>query len=241
MLSVNLFAIKNRLTGMTEPPLNIDYWASLFPVYTDYTEQYDKAMEYPRLVDRAERLWDWKGLNRTIAFEKIAPAIDRIDRADYIDRDPDDAVESLSSYLNNEKVVETKSLVTSAFLLHLMASGPDKYSVKFPIYDRRVWNAYIYLWRIRGDREQLYTQASQSPSQYGKFSRKFSQTCPDGEERDYERALFMFGGFITNLPPKSYPTPIKQIDEKLESLEIALSSKQDKSGYALVNISEIID
>lgn len=226
---------------MTEPPLNVAYWASLYSAYTDYADEYTGAMEYTRLVDRAENLWKWKGLNRTIAFERIAPVLEQLDREDYITKDHDEAIESLSGYLNDAGVVESKSLVTSAFLLHLMTSGPDRYSAKFPIYDRRVWNAYIYLWRIRGDGEPLYRQASQSPSKYGEFCHKFSQTCPDGKERDYELALFMFGGFIMSLPPKDSPTPINTIDEKLESQENALTSMQDTSGYALINISEILD
>lgn len=121
-----------------------------------------------------------------------------------------------------------------------MASGPDQYSVEFPIYDRRVWNAYVYLWRTREGGERLYSQASQSVSQYGSFCRKFRETCPDGKARDYERALFMFGGFIMNLPPKDSPTPIETVDEKLEAQENSITNMHTKSGYATVNISEIL-
>lgn len=224
---------------MASAPLNIDYWASLYPAYTDYAQEYDEAMEYTRLVDRAERLWDWKGLNRTIAFEQIADIIEQISSENYLNRSHEEAIESLSDHLNDEGVVESKSLVTSAFLLHLIASEPDQYSVKFPIYDRRVWNAYVYLWRVREDGERLYRQASQSPSQYSAFCHKFAQTCPDGKARDYERALFMFGGFIMNLPPRDAPTPIKNIDEKLASQEKALTDMHDTSGYALINLNEI--
>lgn len=224
---------------MSDPPLNISYWASLYSVYTDYAEEYDEAMEQSRLVDRAERLWDWKGLNRTIKFEKVSSVLKDLDQGAYIDQDPEEAIESLSDNLRDEGVVDSKSLVTSAFLLHLMASDADRYSVRFPIYDRRVWNAYVYLWRIRGDGEQLYRQASQSVSQYGAFCRKFSETCPDGEARDFERALFMFGGFIMDLPPKDAPTPIQRIDEISEAQEKSVTNMYDESGYAMVNISEI--
>lgn len=226
---------------MPEPPLNIDYWTSLYPVYTDYAEQYEEAMEYTRLVDRAENFWDRKGLNRSIPFETIAPVIRQLDRDDYIAHDHQRAIESLSEHLIEKDIVESNSLVTSAFLLHLMASGPDQYSVNFPIYDRRVWNAYVYLWRIREEGEQLYSQASQSATQYAEFCQKFCQTCPDGEARAYERALFMFGGFIMNLPPKGSPTPITKIDETLESQENALTGMLNTSGYALIDISEILD
>lgn len=228
------------LVDMTEPPLNIDYWASLYSVYTDYADKYDEAMEHTRLIPRAKNLWDWKGLNRTISFERIAPVLQQLDRDEYIDQHHEEAIESLSADLNNAGVVESKSLVTSAFLLHLMASDPNRYSVRFPIYDRRVWNAHVYLWRIRGDGEQLYRQASQSVSQYGAFCRKFRQTCPDDRARDYERALFMFGGFIMSLPPKNAPTSIKTIDEKLETQEKALTNMHDTSRFALINLSEIL-
>jgi hypothetical protein len=224
---------------MSHPPLNISYWAQLYSVYTDYAEEYDEAMEQSRLVDRAECLWDWKGLNRTIEFEKVSPVLKDLDREAYVDQEPEEAIESLSDNLRDEGVVDSKSLVTSAFLLHLMASESNRYSVKFPIYDRRVWNAYVYLWRIRGDGEQLYRQASQSVSQYGAFCRKFSETCPDGEARDFERALFMFGGFIMDLPPKDAPTPIEKIDEALRAQEKSVTNMYDESGYAVVNISEI--
>ena len=224
---------------MAKPPLNVNYWSSLYPVYTDYAGQYDEAMEYPRLVDRAERLWDWKGLNRAISFEKISPAIKQLDRGDYINQSCEEAVESLSDYLNDEEVIGSTGIVTSAFLLHLMASESDQYSMKFPIYDRRVWNAYVYLWRGRGTGDTLYAQASTSPSQYASFCRTFRRTCPDDEARDYERALFMFGGFIMNLPQKDTRTPIEKIDETLENQETALTNQYDSSGYALIDISEM--
>lgn len=226
------------MTDMEKVPLNIDYWASMYPVYTDYAGEYDEALEHPRLVNRARHLWDWKGLNRAIPFKEISSVIEGLDRDDYINQGSEEAIESLSDYLNDKGVIGSNGIVTSAFLLHLMASEPDQYSAKFPIYDRRVWNAYVYLWRVRGIGEELYAQASTSPSQYSSFSRTFSRTCPDGEARDYERALFMFGGFIMNLPPKNGPTPIEKIDEKLENQETALSKMYESSGWTLTNLSE---
>jgi len=226
---------------MTEPPLNIDYWASLYPAYTDYAEGYEKAMEQPELVDRAERLWNWKGLDRSVPFGNIEELLGRIDREEYITQDPEESVESLSAALKREGIVESNSLVTSAFLLHLMASGPNRYSIKYPIYDRRVWNAHVYLWRVRKDGEQLYHQASQSPPQYGAFCHKFRRTCPDDRGRDYERALFMFGGFIMSLPPKDVPTPIGRIDEELKTQEEAISRVHGESGYSLVDIEGITE
>ncbi len=224
---------------MTELPLNIEYWASLYDVYTDYAEQYDNAMEQDNLVDRAEHLWDWKGLNRSIDFEDIAPVIEDLDQDAVLAFDQQGAIETVSQRLIDDGVVASKSLVTSAFLLHLIASGPDQYSAKFPIYDRRVWNAYVYLCRIRESGEQLYTQASQSSSKYGEFCRAFGRSCPDGRERDYERALFMFGGFIMDLTPNDSQTPIAKIDKVLQRQEEALINMQQSSGYASVDLTNI--
>lgn len=227
---------------MDNPPINIDYWASLYSAYTDYAQEYDKAMDEACLVDRAEHLWEWKGLNRNTTFEQseISEVLKQLNQEEYINQEHEEAIESLSDRLNEEGIINSRSLVTCAFLLHLMASGPDRYCVKFPIYDRRVWNAYVYLWRVRGEGEQLYRQASQSPSQYGTFCRTFRQTCPDSP-RDYERALFMFGGFIMDIQSEDGSTLIEDIDEKLVSQERALTDMHDTSGYASVNIREILD
>ena len=223
---------------MTETPLNIEYWASLYPVYTDYAEQYEKGIEQSNLFDRVESLWNWKGLNRSIEFTQIARFLEKTDPDSYVKQDPEEAIESLSSELQDREIVKSKSLVTSAFLLHLMASESG-YSMKFPIYDVRVWNAYVYLWRIRGEGKQLFTQASNSIPQYGSFCRKFRQTCSDNNPRDYERALFMFGRFISSLAPKDAPTPITTIDEKLAAQEKTINNMSERSDYALADVSEI--
>lgn len=223
---------------MTEPRLNIEYWKSLYPVYTNYAEGYEEAMSHSNLVDRAEGFWEWKGLNLRIPFDTIDTVIEKLDPDDYITCEPEEAIESLSEQLLEAEVVETSSLVTSAFLLHLMASGPNHYSEEFPIYDVRVWNAYVYLWRIRGEGEQLYAGASNSATKYAEFCSEFSQTCPDGKARDYERALFMFGGFIRKISSTD-PTPIEKIDAVLERQEQALTDTQSAENYSLVDLGEV--
>lgn len=226
---------------MPQPPLNIEYWASLYPVYTDYAEQYEEAIKHSNLVDRVESLWDWKGLNRSIEFDQISEFLKQLDGEKYTTLNPEDDIESLSTELQKREIVSSKSLVTSAFLLHLMASSHGQYSTNYPIYDRRVWNAYVYLWRIRGEGEQLYSQASNSATQYGAFCRRFRQTCPDNNARDYERALFMFGRFIANLPSKESRTPINAIDEKMKAQEKAVTEMYEASEYALIDINKITE
>jgi hypothetical protein len=219
---------------MPDPPLNIDYWASLYPAFTEYAEQYENAMEYSTVTDRAYQLWEWKGLNRSVPFGEISPVIQQLDWDDYLSKDRKEAIEAVSSELNEAGVVKTASLVTSAFLLHLAASG-EQYSTEYPIYDSRVWNAYVYLWGLRDTDDQLYAQASQDTTEYDNFCTDFAQTCPDGKAQSYERALFMFGRFIANLPPKGSATPIERIDEHLEKQERSLADRCDEASYILVD------
>ena len=219
---------------MPNPPLNIEYWASLYPVFTNYAEQYEEAMEYSTVKDRASHLWEWKGLNRSVPFDEISSVLDQLDWDNYLSKDRKAAIETVSTELKHAGVITSNSLVTPAFLLHLAASS-DEYSKDYPIYDSRVWNAYVYLWGLRDEHEQLYAQASQDTTQYDNFCTEFSRTCPDGEAQEYERALFMFGRFIANIPPKDSPTPIERIDKHLKTQEQALASKNDEANYLLVD------
>lgn len=221
---------------MQEPPINIEYWASLYRVYEEDNEQYVEALQEPELVDKARRLWDWKDLSRGIDFRDIAPVLVRLEMEDYLTQNPAKAVENLGSILRAKEVIKGRGLVTPAFLLHLASSGPYGSSSVFPIYDRRVWNAYAYLWRLRGENERLYRAASQSPDRYEEFCYKFRASCSNNDPRRYEQALFMFGGYILNLASDDKPTSIKTIDEVLTHQENALRKMQGAENYAMVNL-----
>jgi hypothetical protein len=219
---------------MPDPPLNIDYWASLYPAFTNYAEQYEDGINFSTMMGRAKHLWGWKGLNRSVPFDQIRPVIEQLDWDALLSKDRKAAIETVSSELNEAEVVKTTSLVTSAFLLHLAASD-EQYSREYPIYDSRVWNAYVYLWGLRDTGQQLYAQASQDTTNYDKFCTDFAQTCPDKKAQAYERALFIFGRFISNLPPKGSATPIEEIDEHLEKQERSLADKCDGASFILVD------
>jgi len=221
---------------MPDPPLNVEYWASLYPAFTNYADRYEEAMAYAALTDRAKHLWEWKGLNRSVPFAEVESVVERLDLDHYLSIGRKAAVEAVSAELSDAGVVETGGLVTPAFLLHLAASS-DQYSREYPIYDSRVWNAYVYLWGLRGTGERLYTQASQASTAYDEFCTDFSRTCPDGTAQEYERALFMFGRFISSLPPKGSATPIDRIDEHLETQERALADNCDGASYVLVDVA----
>lgn len=221
---------------MPDPPLNVEYWSSLYRVYEEENEQYENAIREPALVDKARQLWEWKDLSRSIPFENIAPVLSELTMSRYVDEPPEIAIQKLLTHLQDKRIIKGDGLVTPAFLLHLATSNSNGSSKKFPIYDRRVWNAYVYLWRLRGKGDQLYRSASTSPNQYGDFCREFHETCPDDRPRRYEQALFMFGGYIMDLADDEAPTAIKTIDAVLSDQEQALQSPTD---YAMVDLDQI--
>lgn len=224
---------------MPDPPLNVPYWASMYRVYEEDNEQYVQALAEPDLVDRARQLWQWKDLSRRIDFDDVAPVIAQLDMERHLEQDPPAAVRSIRDQLRDEGVISGSGLVTPSFLLHLAASDPNKSSETFPIYDRRVWNAYVYLWGIRKSGDRLYRAASQSPVQYGEFCRAFRESCPDGNPRRYEQALFMFGGYVMDLGTDEKPTAVETIDRVLSEQEQAIEQMQKRTGYAMVDVDAV--
>lgn len=224
---------------MPTPPLNVPYWASMYRVYEEDNEQYLRALTEPDLVDRARQLWQWKDLSRSIGFADIEPIISQLDIEQYVEQRPATAVRDLRDQLREDGIISGAGLVTPSFLLHLAASGPDASSAIFPIYDRRVWNAYAYLWGIRDQGERLYRAASLSPDRYGEFCQTFRDTCPDGDPRRYEQALFMFGGYIMDLGSNEKPTAIETIDRILSEQEQAIEQMRKRTGYAIVDIDAV--
>ena len=225
---------------MSDPPLNVPYWASMYRVYEEDNDQYVQALAESDLVERARRLWKWKDLSRSIDFAEIAPVIAQLDMDRYLDQRPSAAVQDVRDRLREEDVISGSGLVTPSFLLHLAASGPEASSATFPIYDRRVWNAYVYLWGVRGEENRLFRAASQSPEQYGEFCQAFRDTCPDDRPRRYEQALFMFGGYIMDLTADDKPTPIETIDRVLSEQEQAIELTREQAGFAMVDVDTVV-
>lgn len=224
---------------MSDPPLNVPYWASMYRVYEEDNEQYLQALAEPDLVERVRQLWKWKDLSRRIEFTDIAPVIAQLDMDRYVEQQPSTAVQNVRDRLREEEIISGSGLVTPSFLLHLAASGPGASSATFPIYDRRVWNAYVYLWGVRKPGKQLYRSASESLDRYGEFCRTFRESCPDGDPRQYEQALFMFGGFIMDLGLDKESTKIETIDRVLAAQEQAIEQMQKQTGYAMVDVDAV--
>ncbi len=225
---------------MSDPPLNVPYWASMYRVYEEDNDEYVQALAESDLVERARRLWKWKDLSRSIEFAEIAPVIAQLNIDHYLDQRPSAAVEGVRDRLCEEDIISGSGLVTPSFLLHLAASDPEASSATFPIYDRRVWNAYVYLWGVREKDKRLYRAASQSPEKYGEFCRAFRDTCPDDRPRRYEQALFMFGGYIMDLASDDKPTPIETIDRVLSEQEQAIEQMQERFGFSMVDVDTVV-
>jgi hypothetical protein len=219
--------------------LNIDYWASLYDCVVGDNREYERGISKSDLPGRAEALWNWKDLGRGVKFDEVKPVLEELEIETYINDSPSAAVEDLRTELQTREIINSETLVTPAFLLHLAACNSGKISENFPIYDRRVWNAYVYLWNIRSNEEQLYTEASTSPQNYGEFCEAFSGLCQgNADARRYERALFMFGQFIMNIGNRDERTKIADINETLESYESVIQRSRDENGFALAQVRD---
>lgn len=137
--------------------------------------------------------------------------------------------------LEERDVISGNSPVTPAFLLHLAASEPGNSSTTFLICDRRVWNAYAHLSGLREEGSHLYASASSSTRQYEAFCEEFRRRCPDRNPREYEQALFTFGGYIWRISPGQERTPVSEIDCVLGAQEEALRDSVENRGYALAD------
>lgn len=213
------------------PPINIGFWTEFYRTGEDPDSTYHKALaEHDDVLARAEVLWDWKDLSRGVKFETIRPALETLDMDKYCTMGASDAVSRLGSRLVETGALANTTVVTPAFILHLAASGPDSYSVEFPIFDARVWVAYTYLKRHRTGEESLPVAATSSATKYGAFVDFFKQTLPTNvDARTYERALFRFGAYIGSLPVGS----VGDIDSHLSSLEQSIGAYEEKTGQAL--------
>lgn len=217
---------------MAAPPLNIAYWALQYSAQQDPDETYTTALEaHSQPLDRAVALWDWKDLSRGVPVENITAAVTNDELHDLCNEPPAKAVATLADRLIVHDALANRTTVTPVFLLHLADSGPDHYSLRFPIFDVRCWVAYLYLTRGRDYDQPLPRSATRSPARFGEFSQFFQETLPETVNgRAYEQALFRFGAYISGLPAET----IGEIDEHLRMIEDAISEAHTRRGFALV-------
>jgi hypothetical protein len=218
---------------ISEPQINIRYWAAQYEATADDDEIYHDAVKsHTTAIERARALWDWKDLSRGVPFEQVEPVLSTLEFGEYLELPPSDAVASLSSTLVEKGALKTETVVAPAFILHLADSGPDEYSSRFPIFDARCWKAFVFLTKRRGEEEKLPVGATTSSSRYGEFSQYFSRTLPERiSGRQYEKALFKFGGYIGRLPVET----IGEISEYLTAIERNIHDQIDTAGFALTD------
>ena len=218
---------------VSEPQINIRYWAAQYEATADDDEIYDDAIEsHSTTLDRARSLWDWKDLSRGVPFEQVEPVLSTLEFDEYLEKPPGDAVASLGSTLVEKGALETETVVAPAFILHLADSSSEEYSSRFPIFDARCWKAFVVLTKRREGDEKLPVGATTSASRYGEFCQYFSRTLPEGVSgRQYEKALFKFGGYIGRLPVET----IAEINEYLTAIERNIHEQIDTAGFALTD------
>jgi len=212
-------------------PINTEFWTNFYQTAEDPGSIYNSALaKYEDTINRAEALWDWKDLSRGVKFESIRPAIETAEFEHYSEMESGKAVEALGRDLVDEEALSNATVVTPAFLLHLETSGPNDYCIKYPIFDARVWTAYVYLDRRRTEDESLPVGATTSARKYGDFVEFFGETISDNVDgRSYEVALFRFGSYLNRLSIQS----IGEIDTHLAKIEESINDYQSRTGQAV--------
>jgi len=196
------------------------------------TDYHEVLASTESVVERAANLWDWKGLSRGVDFESVRPVLEAQPIESYLDQGPADAVEALGRDLVAGDALANPTVVAPAFVLHLTDSEHEEYSTRFPIFDARVWTAFVFLTGRRSGTDTLPVGATTSTERYGAFVEFFARTCPDSVDgRTYERALFRFGSYIDSVPADT----IDEIDAHLSRLEDAIDQYTGETGTPLLN------
>ncbi|MFC6720273.1 hypothetical protein [Halobacteriaceae bacterium SHR40] len=216
------------------PPINAEYWSTFYQTNEDDDEVYEEALtESNTLVDRAAQLWDWKDLSRGVPFDAVQPTLESIDVNRYLEMDSDAAVEALGQRFVSDGALANATVVAPAFVLHVADSDWGAYSQRFPIFDARVWTAFVYLTDRRDGSDRLPAGATTSTSKYGEFVDFFRRTIPDHiDGRTYERGLFSFGSYIDGLAVEN----ISEIREHIENMEAVISDYADATDSYLTRV-----
>ncbi|WP_222913502.1 hypothetical protein [Natrinema sp. SYSU A 869] len=216
------------------PPINVAFWTTFYETYEDPDRTYHNAIAATDdIVERAARLWDWKDLGRGVDFESVRPILETTAVDSSLKREPAAAVDSFGRTLVESGALANATVVTPAFILHLADSDPNEYSVRFPIFDARVWTAFVFLSGRRSGSDTLPVGATTSARKYGEFVNFFDRTLPDDTAgRTYERALFRFGSYISNVPE----TEISEIRTHLNGLEAAVDQYADSTANYLIEM-----
>jgi hypothetical protein len=186
-------------------------------------------------LERARALWQWKDLSRGVDVDAVIDAVTSAELDALTTHPPARAVDTLGRRLVDRGALANRTVVTPTFLLHLADSDPGRYSPTFPIFDVRCWVAFVYLARRRTGSEPLPKSATTSASRFGEFSAFFQRTLPESTPaREYERALFRFGAYISSLPGGT----VSDVDKHLAALEAAAAESCRDRGFAIVPVAD---
>lgn len=203
-------------------------------------QQYKDAFQEEKLSGRIKALLDWKGLSRRIEIDGQEDEIDELSENDWAEMDQEKAIECVRETLIELGILAEESgvSVTPAFVLHLSDSSAGDYSTRYPIFDMRVWDSYVYLTRERPDHCRLYADATEDAEKYACFCKWFNQTCPstiatdvpDGlVGREYEKALFTFGKTIRDIPSTGNRPTLAHIDRFITKMRDARAYRQQNA------------
>lgn len=222
--------------------LPLSYWESKYDSDQKDDEEYYDYLGKRSFAKRLGQLWVWKGLEhkRDYSDEEMAKYVSKkfkgISGSRYVPDNKDKASQGRIDLLNKARGdLEQKGLlkenssatVSPAFVLHVANSTPEQYSRVFPIYDKRVWNAYEYLSSEdpTGD-NILNSEASESDERYSEYCDWFKETCPKTTmteetsiERRYEKALFAFGKWSRKLPSENNRPSYSEITDALSQID----------------------
>jgi hypothetical protein len=222
--------------------LPLSYWENKYDKDQKDNEKYFESLGDCPFGKRLGQLWVWKGLNHKRGYsdeemaEYISKKFEGISGTKYTPVNKDEASQERIDLLEKARgdlkqkgllKEDSSATVSPAFVLHVANSTPEQYSRIFPIYDKRVWNAYEYL---SGDNPTddniLNSEASVSDKRYSEYCDWFSATCPEesgAEEtsvaRRYEKALFAFGKWIRKRPTENNRPSYREISNALSQID----------------------
>lgn len=221
---------------------SLSYWESKYDSDQKDDEEYYEYLGKSSFANQLGQLWVWKGLKhkRNYSDEKMAKYVSKkfkdisgnryvLDNIDNASQGRIDLLEKARGDLEEKGLLkeDSSATVSPAFVLHVANSTPEQYSRVFPIYDKRVWNAYEYL--SSGDptgNNILNSEASVSDERYSEYCDWFAETCPKASEaeetsieRRYEKALFAFGKWIRKLPSENIRPSYREITDALSQID----------------------
>lgn len=163
-------------------PRFIEQWAG---TYTDKNEAKYERNIGALTKEAIEELFIWKNGTSLSARKKESVVVNYISRLDHL--------KSLPKDLSPEQFLQKEfagGMIWKIFLLHLWQPA------KYPIFDQHVYRAMIYM--KTGKIRALSEDDSEKLSEYLKEYLPFYQSLGNYPNRKLDKALWMFGKFLSS-------------------------------------------